>query len=55
VKGADYRVDRMIERDVVEAHAGRVVLIEVVPEVSTTLTAEKSTIGSSNATAKLAI
>ncbi|SER49269.1 D-alpha,beta-D-heptose 7-phosphate 1-kinase /D-beta-D-heptose 1-phosphate adenylyltransferase [Faunimonas pinastri] len=36
VKGADYTIDKVVGRDVVEAHGGRVVLAELVPNSSTT-------------------
>jgi bifunctional ADP-heptose synthase (sugar kinase/adenylyltransferase) len=36
VKGADYRVDEVVGRDVVEADGGEVVLVGVLPGYSTT-------------------
>lgn len=36
VKGADYTLDRVVGREVVEAGGGRVCLIDLVPEASTT-------------------
>jgi D-beta-D-heptose 7-phosphate kinase / D-beta-D-heptose 1-phosphate adenosyltransferase len=40
-KGADYQIDGVVGRDVVEAHGGRVELIELVPDRSTTRTIAK--------------
>jgi D-beta-D-heptose 7-phosphate kinase/D-beta-D-heptose 1-phosphate adenosyltransferase len=37
VKGADYNIDQVVGRDVVEAYGGKVVLVELVPDTSTTL------------------
>jgi len=36
IKGADYKVEEVIGRDVVEANGGRVVLVPLVPDSSTT-------------------
>ncbi|MBV8568030.1 MAG: D-glycero-beta-D-manno-heptose-7-phosphate kinase [Methylobacteriaceae bacterium] len=36
VKGADYAIEDVVGRDVVEAHGGRVVLVDLVPNSSTT-------------------
>jgi D-beta-D-heptose 7-phosphate kinase / D-beta-D-heptose 1-phosphate adenosyltransferase len=36
VKGADYGIDRVVGREVVEFYGGRVVLVELVPDTSTT-------------------
>jgi D-beta-D-heptose 7-phosphate kinase/D-beta-D-heptose 1-phosphate adenosyltransferase len=35
VKGADYRLDQVVGRDVVEAAGGEVILVDVVPGHST--------------------
>lgn len=36
VKGSDYRLDQVVGRDVVEAHGGEVLLVDIVPGHSTT-------------------
>jgi D-beta-D-heptose 7-phosphate kinase / D-beta-D-heptose 1-phosphate adenosyltransferase len=36
VKGADYRIDQVVGREVVEANGGEVVLVDLVPGYSTT-------------------
>ena len=36
VKGADYTLDQVVGRDVVEAHGGGVALVEILPNMSTT-------------------
>ena len=36
VKGADYRIDQVVGHDVVESYGGRVVLVDLVPDSSTT-------------------
>ncbi|HTY49501.1 MAG TPA: D-glycero-beta-D-manno-heptose 1-phosphate adenylyltransferase [Steroidobacteraceae bacterium] len=41
VKGADYRVDQVVGRDFVEAHGGRVVLVPLMPQKSTTALVER--------------
>ncbi len=41
VKGADYRIDQVVGREIVEAHGGKVVLVELVPDASTTRIVEK--------------
>jgi D-beta-D-heptose 7-phosphate kinase/D-beta-D-heptose 1-phosphate adenosyltransferase len=42
VKGADYRVEDVVGREIVEAHGGQVVLIELVPGQSTTRIVERT-------------
>jgi rfaE bifunctional protein nucleotidyltransferase chain/domain len=42
VKGGDYRVEDLPEAAVVQAHGGRIVLIDLVPDRSTTAIIEKS-------------
>jgi len=42
VKGADYRVEDVVGRDIVEAHGGQVVLIELIPGQSTTRIVERT-------------
>jgi D-beta-D-heptose 7-phosphate kinase/D-beta-D-heptose 1-phosphate adenosyltransferase len=41
IKGADYRLDQVVGRAEVEAHGGRVVLVDLFPESSTTRIVEK--------------
>lgn len=41
VKGADYRVDQVVGREIVEAAGGKVVLVDLVPDRSTTQLAER--------------
>lgn len=53
VKGADYRIDQVVGRDIVEAHGGKVVLVELIPDASTTLIVEKLKTGHPNAAANL--
>jgi D-beta-D-heptose 7-phosphate kinase/D-beta-D-heptose 1-phosphate adenosyltransferase len=38
IKGADYRLDQVVGADIVQAHGGRVVLIDLAPGHSTTET-----------------
>ncbi len=45
VKGADYRVDQVVGREIVEAHGGRVVLVDLFPDSSTTRIVEKMRAG----------
>jgi D-beta-D-heptose 7-phosphate kinase/D-beta-D-heptose 1-phosphate adenosyltransferase len=35
-KGADYRLDQVVGRDFVESYGGKVALIDLVPDASTT-------------------
>jgi len=37
LKGADYRIDQVVGRELVESYGGRVVLVELLPDSSTTL------------------
>jgi D-beta-D-heptose 7-phosphate kinase/D-beta-D-heptose 1-phosphate adenosyltransferase len=37
VKGADYSIDQVVGRDLVESYGGKVALVELVPDTSTTL------------------
>jgi D-beta-D-heptose 7-phosphate kinase/D-beta-D-heptose 1-phosphate adenosyltransferase len=41
IKGADYRLDQVVGRAEVEAHGGRVVLVDLFPDSSTTRIVEK--------------
>ena len=42
VKGADYRIDEVVGRDIVEALGGKVVLVDLVPGYSTTAIVQRS-------------
>ena len=42
VKGADYRIDEVVGREIVEAHGGKVVLVDLVPGYSTTAIVQRS-------------
>jgi D-beta-D-heptose 7-phosphate kinase/D-beta-D-heptose 1-phosphate adenosyltransferase len=42
VKGADYRIEEVVGRDVVEAEGGRVVLVDLVPGYSTSALVRRS-------------
>jgi D-beta-D-heptose 7-phosphate kinase / D-beta-D-heptose 1-phosphate adenosyltransferase len=46
IKGADYKVDQVVGRSVVEANGGRVVLVPLIPNSSTTKIVEKMRVGS---------
>jgi D-beta-D-heptose 7-phosphate kinase/D-beta-D-heptose 1-phosphate adenosyltransferase len=37
LKGADYQIDQVVGRELVESYGGRVVLVELLPDSSTTL------------------
>lgn len=41
VKGADYRVDQVVGKEVVEASGGKVFLVDLLPDRSTSLLIEK--------------
>ena len=45
VKGADYRIDQVVGRDLVESYGGRVVLVELLPDSSTTLIIDRMKAG----------
>ncbi len=49
VKGADYKVEEVVGRSIVEANGGRVVLVPLVPNSSTTQIVEKMRIGKDQA------
>ena len=42
MKGADYRLDQVVGREMVEADGGEVVLVDLVPGHSTTRLVEQS-------------
>jgi D-beta-D-heptose 7-phosphate kinase / D-beta-D-heptose 1-phosphate adenosyltransferase len=41
IKGADYQIDQVVGRSIVEANGGRVILVQLVPDTSTTNIVEK--------------
>ena len=49
VKGADYRIDQVVGRELVESYGGRVVLVELLPDSSTTLIIDRLKTGAVNA------
>ena len=49
IKGADYKVDEVVGRSIVEANGGRVILVPLIPNSSTTKIVEKMRIGNSEA------
>jgi D-beta-D-heptose 7-phosphate kinase/D-beta-D-heptose 1-phosphate adenosyltransferase len=51
IKGADYRLDQVVGRDVVESRGGRVALIQLVPESSTTRIVSRIATADANAPA----
>jgi D-beta-D-heptose 7-phosphate kinase / D-beta-D-heptose 1-phosphate adenosyltransferase len=54
VKGADYNIDQVVGRDVVESYGGKVVLVELVPDASTTLIVKRLKTGTPNTVPDLA-
>jgi D-beta-D-heptose 7-phosphate kinase/D-beta-D-heptose 1-phosphate adenosyltransferase len=48
VKGADYSIDQVVGRDLVESYGGKVVLVELVPDTSTTLIVKRLRTGTAN-------
>jgi len=48
VKGADYSIDQVVGRDLVESYGGKVVLVELVPDTSTTLIVKRLKTGTAN-------
>jgi D-beta-D-heptose 7-phosphate kinase / D-beta-D-heptose 1-phosphate adenosyltransferase len=49
IKGADYKVEEVVGRSIVEADGGRVILVPLIPNSSTTKIVEKMRIGNSDA------
>ncbi len=49
IKGADYKVEEVVGHSVVEANGGRVVLVPLIPNSSTTRIVEKMRVGESQA------
>jgi D-beta-D-heptose 7-phosphate kinase/D-beta-D-heptose 1-phosphate adenosyltransferase len=54
VKGADYSIDQVVGRDLVESYGGRVALIELVPQASTSIIVNRLKAGPAGAVADLA-
>ena len=54
VKGADYSIDQVVGRDLVESHGGRVVLVELVPDSSTSLIVKRLKTGTATTVPDLA-
>ncbi len=45
VKGADYRIDQVIGRELVESYGGKVHLVDVLPDYSTTVLSKRAALG----------
>src|SRR5262252_4090291 len=54
VKGADYRIDQVVGRELVESYGGRVVLVELLPDSSTTRIIDRLKTEAANAVSGLA-
>jgi D-beta-D-heptose 7-phosphate kinase/D-beta-D-heptose 1-phosphate adenosyltransferase len=54
VKGADYRIDQVVGHEVVESYGGKVVLVDLVPDSSTTLIIDRLKAEAENAASGLA-
>jgi D-beta-D-heptose 7-phosphate kinase / D-beta-D-heptose 1-phosphate adenosyltransferase len=54
VKGADYRVDQVVGHEVVESYGGKVVLVDLLPDSSTTLIIDRLKTGAVNTASGLA-
>ena len=54
VKGADYSMDRVVGRDLVEASGGKVVLVELMPDASTTRLVNRVRTGPADGLARIA-
>jgi D-beta-D-heptose 7-phosphate kinase/D-beta-D-heptose 1-phosphate adenosyltransferase len=54
VKGADYRIDQVVGHEIVESYGGRVVLVELLPDSSTTLIIDRLKSDAANAVSGLA-
>jgi D-beta-D-heptose 7-phosphate kinase / D-beta-D-heptose 1-phosphate adenosyltransferase len=54
VKGADYRVDQVVGHDIVESYGGKVVLVNLIPDSSTTRIIDRLKADAAQATAGLA-
>jgi D-beta-D-heptose 7-phosphate kinase/D-beta-D-heptose 1-phosphate adenosyltransferase len=49
VKGADYRIDQVVGHEVVESYGGRIVLVDLLPDSSTTLIIDRLKTEAANA------
>jgi D-beta-D-heptose 7-phosphate kinase/D-beta-D-heptose 1-phosphate adenosyltransferase len=54
VKGADYSIDQVVGRDLVESYGGKVVLVELVPDTSTSLIVKRLKTGTATTVPDLA-
>ena len=54
VKGADYRIDQVVGHEFVESYGGRVVLVDLLPDSSTTLIIDRLKADAANAVSGLA-
>jgi D-beta-D-heptose 7-phosphate kinase/D-beta-D-heptose 1-phosphate adenosyltransferase len=54
VKGADYRIDQVVGHEIVESYGGRVVLVDLLPDSSTTLIIDRLKADAANAVSGLA-
>jgi len=54
LKGADYRIDQVVGRELVESYGGRVVLVELLPDSSTTRIIDRLKTNAANAASSLA-
>ena len=54
VKGADYSIDQVVGRELVESYGGKVVLVELVPDTSTTRIVDRLKGGAERTVADLA-
>jgi D-beta-D-heptose 7-phosphate kinase/D-beta-D-heptose 1-phosphate adenosyltransferase len=54
VKGADYRMDQVVGHECVESYGGRVVLVDLLPDSSTTLIIDRLKADAANAVSDLA-
>jgi D-beta-D-heptose 7-phosphate kinase / D-beta-D-heptose 1-phosphate adenosyltransferase len=54
VKGADYRIDQVVGRELVESYGGRIVLVDLLPDSSTTLIIDRLKAEAANAVSGLA-
>jgi D-beta-D-heptose 7-phosphate kinase/D-beta-D-heptose 1-phosphate adenosyltransferase len=54
LKGADYRIDQVVGRELVESYGGRIVLVDLLPDSSTTLIIDRLKTEAANAVAGFA-
>jgi D-beta-D-heptose 7-phosphate kinase/D-beta-D-heptose 1-phosphate adenosyltransferase len=55
IKGADYSIDQVVGRDLVESYGGKVVLVDLVPDTSTTRIVDRLKRGAESAVGGLAL